>query len=43
MITSNIEAKKDKLTTKNIEGSYSYDNAVPFVESGLNRFLVVFG
>jgi hypothetical protein len=43
MITSNVEAKKDKLTTKNIGGSYRYDNAVPFVERGVKFHLFLNG
>jgi hypothetical protein len=43
MITSNIEAKKDKLTAKNIEGSYSYDNAITFVERGVKFHLFLNG
>ena len=43
MITSNIEAKKDKLTAKNSKESYSYGNSVSFVERGIKFHLFLNG
>jgi hypothetical protein len=43
MVISNIEAKKGKLQPKNIEGSYSDNNTVSFVERGIKFHLFLNG